>query len=257
MNITSTPLRKLLLLTLASASLLLGHTAPAQANIFSSVEGVWGLGAGYRDSNYLNAQGRVSPLVLVFGSWGPIFIDGNRFGYHFYEGRTWFADVAVNLRPQQFRIESESPDLAGTSAREPALELGFQFGAHLGGGIKAQLAAFHDVSGRHNSQEFELAFYRLTKFDNDAQLKTFIAAQYQTAELVDYYFGQPSDGPRGGYVGKATNAFELEVIYIYPIHSISIITGTRLFQYGSAVTDSPITDGALNQQYFLGVGYNF
>ena len=60
--------------------------------------GLWSLGGLSRSSLFEDVDTQVSPTALIFGGYGPLFIEGNRFGHNFYRDGTWFDSAVGNVR---------------------------------------------------------------------------------------------------------------------------------------------------------------
>jgi len=208
--------------------------------------GLWGVGAVSRDRNYVGVDVDITPGVFIFGGFGPIFIEANRFGYSFYRDGTYFASVAAQIRSHQYRAKDD--DLFGE--RKRAIEAGIQVGRRFPMGIATRLAFLHDLSGAHKSWELDWQIYRRNLL-GPLRLLTAIGLQYQNKKLADYYYGTPNYSPENALVG------ELEIIATYPFGNFGIFAGTRIYVFDSEVKDSPIANGNPINQFFAGIGYNF
>lgn len=232
--------------------------------------GLWSVGAIARTSPYEDVDTSVAPTVLVFGGYGDLFLEGNRFGYNFYRDGTWFSSLVGNVRNHLSLSDEQIDDSDVLSAydldeRESALEAGIQIGRRLPGDWIARVAFLQDLSGRHNSQEVDFTIFRRDNIGPFRLLTTF-GAQYQAAEFNDYYFGidrnelaqagQETYRPGAGWSG------ELEMIATYDFEwndwgEWAGYAGLRHYQHNSAATDSPIVETGLVQQYFIGLGKYF
>lgn len=235
------------------------------------VHGLWSAGITVKDSVFKDVDPVVSPALLVFGGYGDVFIEANRFGYGFYRDGTNFASVIGNLRSHTRLTEDQIDDSKDLSQydldeRKAALEVGIQAGRRLGAGWVGRAALLQDISGAHKSQEAELLFYRR---DDIAGLRilTTIGAQYQAEKFNDYYFGIDADEIKNSATQKvykpgAGFSAELEVIATYNFEwgageEWGAYAGLRHFQYDSEAKDSPLVDDGLVQQYFVGLGKYF
>lgn len=207
--------------------------------------GLWGLGIVVRDRNYINTNLSVGPGVFIFGGFGPVFIEANRAGISFYRDGTYFGSAIVQLRTHQFR--KNNTDLG---ERRSAFEAGIQFGRRLPAGLVTRLAFLHDISGAHKSYELDLQLYRHSYF-GPFRILTALGMQYQANKLVNYYYGT------SGYSPKEAIAGELEIIITYPFNQWGAFIGTRIYGFDKEVSQSPIADRFLINQFFCGIGYRF
>ncbi len=208
--------------------------------------GLWGVGAISRDRNYKGVGVDFAPGVFIFGGFGPVFIEANRFGYSFYQDGTYFASIAAQIRSHQYRTREDN--LFGE--RKRAIEAGVQLGRRLPAGLITRLAFLHDISGAHKSWEFDWQIYRRNVFDT-FRLLTALGLQYQNKKLVDYYYGTEVYSPKEALIG------ELEIIVTIPVGNFSIFAGTRIYIFNNEVAKSPVSDSYRIDQFFSGVGYNF
>ncbi len=236
-----------LLITLSSS------IAEADSVLDSIVEpayGLWGGGVASRNLNYKESETETDFIPFIFGGYGPVFIEANRAGVTFYRDGTFFASVIGQLRTHQFRDADDNPAFASLGDRKRAIELGAQVGARLPAGFFTRLALLQDVSGAHESHEWDLQLYR-RDFFGPVQLLSTVGIQYQNEKLVNYYYGTSTY--------RASNAFgaELELIATYSTGDWGFFAGTRSYIYDNEVSDSPLADGNKIIQFFAGIGYYF
>lgn len=212
--------------------------------------GLWGLGVVNRDLNYSDTESETTIAPFIFGGYGPVFIEANRAGYSFYRDGTFFASVVGQLRTHMYRNADDNPAFSSLGDRDRAIEIGAQVGARLSGGFFTRLALLQDVSGAHESHEWDLQLYRRDEF-GPVQLLSAIGIQYQDKDLVNYYYGTP------GYIPDSAFGAELELIATYPIGNWGIFAGTRSYIFDEQVSNSPLSDSNKIIQVFTGVGYYF
>ncbi len=212
--------------------------------------GIWGVGVFDRNLNYIDTKSDTGIAPFIFGGYGPVFIEANRAGITVYRDGTFFASVVGLLRTHQFRNAEDNPAYASLGDRNRAIELGAQVGARLPAGNFTRLALLQDVSGAHESYEWDLQFYRRDAF-GPVRLLSSVGIQYQDKNLVNYYYGTPTYRPGNSF------AAELELIATYPINNWGIFAGTRSYIFDSEVSNSPLADGNKIIQFFAGVGYYF
>lgn len=226
------------------------HSKVSANDLIEPAYGLWGVGIVDRDLNYVNSKKNTTIAPFILGGYGPIFIEANRAGFTFYRDGTFFASAVGQLRTHQFRDSSKAEEFSNLGERKQAVELGLQIGARLPKGFFTRLAVLHDVSGTHESYEFDLQLYRRDSF-GPVQLLSAIGLQYQNKGLVNYYYGTPS------YRANDALGAELELIATYPVGNWGIFAGTRSYIFDNQVSDSPVADGNAIIQFFSGVGYYF
>jgi outer membrane protein len=214
-------------------------------SLFDQAYGLWGVGAVSRDRNYKGVDVDITPSVFIFGGFGPIFIEANRFGYGFYKDGTYFASLVAQIRSHQFRDKDE-----GFGERKRSFEAGMQLGRRLPVGLVTRIAFLHDVSGAHKSWELDWQIYRRNRLGS-LRLLTAVGVQYQNKDLVDYYYGTVGYSPKGALVG------ELEIIATYPVGDFGVFAGTRIYIFDKEASDSPIANGDTIVMLFGGIGYFF
>lgn len=233
--------------------------------------GLWSLGGVAKDSLFRDVRPTLAPALLVFGGYGDVFIEANRFGYSLYRDGTSFASVIGNFRSHTSlsREQINASQVLSRyrlETRNNALEVGIQVGRRLPLGWIGRAALLQDVSSAHGSREGELLFYRRDQ-SGPVRLLTTVGAQYQSQRFNDYYFGIDASeladpAVQQGYRPAAGFSAELEMIATYDItihanQSWGFYAGFRHFYYGREVADSPLTKGSLVQQYFIGLGRYF
>lgn len=248
------------------------HADDAIASVTEPAYGLWSLAANHRISVFRDVPAQTTPALLVFGGYGSVFIEANRFGHNFYRDGTWFASVVGNLRSNSAlsRQQIDNSDVLSRydlDERKVALEAGLQVGRRLPQGWFARFAWLQDISQRHNSSEAELLLYRRDELDIGLSAPVILLSvaglQRQSAGLNNYYFGleqkELSHPQQQIYRADAGWSLELELIasYRFDNSNIGAFVGLRHYQYDQSVSDSPLTHGALLQQYFAGLGWYF
>lgn len=277
-------MNKLVQLTTAVLLLLLNSATRADGSeiletITDPAYGLWSVAATTKNSQFKAVDNQHSPSLLIFGGYGPVFIEANRFGYNFYKDGTYFSSIIGNVRGHSSlsKEEIKSSDelrLYTLDERKSALEAGIQVGRRFDSGWVGRIALLQDISSTHNAQEAELSFYRrdtfkpLTNFNSIRLLSTF-AVQAQSQGLNDYYYGVELKelGISGAKAYQADSGWsaEIELIATYdfswqesnPNKNWGAYAGLRHYQYSDTVNDSPIVESGLVQQYFVGLGHYF
>jgi outer membrane protein len=245
--------------------------------ITSPAYGLWSIAATSKASPFNAVDNQVKATPLIFGGYGPIFIEANRFGYNFYRDGTHFSSIIGNMRNHSSLSKEEienSEELKQyqLTPRKAALEAGVQLGRRFDNGWIGRIALLQDISARHKGQEAELSFYRRDNFKpfqsfNGIRLLSTFGLQYQSQQLSDYYFGiddsELSNNQQQAYQIHSAWSAELEFIATYDFSwqqgakDWALYAGLRHYQFGDTVKDSPIVDSGLVQQYFIGLGHYF
>lgn len=240
--------------------------------------GLWTIAATTKHSQFKGVDQKYSPSLLIFGGYGPVFVEANRFGYNFYRDGTYFSSIIGNFRGHS----SLSKDDINTSKalqqyslmeRKNALEAGIQLGRRFDNGWIARLALLQDISSTHKGQEAELSVYRRDNFSpfsnlNSIRLLTTFGIQRQSEHLNNYYYGvnkkELGSSGQNFYNAGAGWSTELELIATYDFSwtenrdkNWGVYAGLRHYYFSDTVSNSPIVESGLVQQYFIGLGHYF
>jgi outer membrane protein len=198
---------------------------------------------------YANVDIAHNPSVLILGRLGDVFIEGNRAGYPLKRLGWGTLSALGQIRNHQY-LEADDSVLINED-RKRAVELGPQLSVPLGGGYVSQFTLFQDISGAHESQEFEASVYKRWNIDK-LQLVGTLAAQYQTQDLMNYYVGTDN------YEADSELTSEIELLATYDItRDWSAIAVWRYYKHGSDFKNSPLTDGDTTQRVAIGIGRFF
>ena len=246
--------------------------------IIEPAYGLWSIAATTKHSQFKGVDQKYSPSLLIFGGYGPVFVEANRFGYNFYRDGTYFSSIIGNFRGHS----SLSKDDINTSKalqqyslieRKNSLEAGIQLGRRFDNGWIARLALLQDLSSTHKGQEAELSVYRRDNFSpfsnlNSIRLLTTFGIQGQSERLNNYYYGvnnkELGSSGQNSYNAGAGWSTELELIATYDFSwtenrdkNWGVYAGLRHYYFSDTVSNSPIVESGLVQQYFIGLGHYF
>lgn len=201
------------------------------------------------DLPYNNVSTEQQPSLLILGRIGDVFIEGNRAGFA-VQRFDWGSLSAVGqIRNHQY-LEAKDSALI-TEDKERAIEVGPQVSMRLGNGYVSQFTLFQDISDAHNSQEFEASIYKRFNVSN-LQIVATLAAQYQTADMMNYYVGTDH------YTANAELTSEIELLATYDISEHwSAIAVWRYYQHGVDFKNSPLTSGSTTERVAIGIGRYF
>ena len=246
--------------------------------IIEPAYGLWSIAATSKKSQFKAVDNQLRATPLIFGGYGPVFIEANRFGYNFYRDGTYFSSLIGNLRSHSSLSEDEIEssdvlDKYNLDERKRSLEAGIQVGRRFDGGWIGRIALLQDVSSTHKGQEAEVTVYRRDSFKpfsnfNSIRLLTTLGLQAQSQELNDYYYGvdekELEHANQKAYQADSGWSAELELIATYDFSWQSAgakdwaaYAGLRHYQFNDTVSNSPIVESGLVQQYFVGLGHYF
>lgn len=266
------------LILLISANPVLGDEQSLGENIITPAFGLWSTASTAKRSQFKAVDNQFRAIPLIFGGYGPVFIEANRFGYNFFRDGTYFSSIIGNIRSHSSLSKAEissSPLLKeyNLEERKPSLEAGVQLGRRFDSGWIGRIAVLQDISSKHTGQEAEITVYRrdninLFRMMNSIRLLTTLGLQAQSQKLNQYYYGidetELTSIDQDSYKVNAGWSAELELIATYDFSwqqdgdkDWAVYLGLRHYQFSSTVTHSPIVASGLVQQYFVGLGAYF
>jgi len=266
------------LILLLSATKTLADEQPLTEQIVEPAYGLWSIAATAKRSQFKAVDNQFQATPLIFGGYGPVFIEANRFGYNFYRDGTYFSSLIGNLRSHSSLSKEEINsshilEKYNLEERKRSLEAGIQLGRRFDNGWIGRIALLQDISSTHNGQEAEITAYRRDSFKpfsnmNSIRLLTTFGLQAQSQNLNDYYYGidekELSSMNQKSYQSDSGWSAELELIATYDFSwqqggkkDWAAYAGLRHYQFSNTVSDSPIIETGLVQQYFVGLGTYF
>jgi outer membrane scaffolding protein for murein synthesis (MipA/OmpV family) len=266
------------LITLASQTLASEQSLTDE--IIEPAYGLWSIAATVKKSQFKAVDNQLAATPLIFGGYSQIFIEANRFGYNFYRDGTYFSSLIGNFRSHSSLSKDEIKSSHILNAykleeRKGSLEAGIQVGRRFDSGWVGRIALLQDISSTHKGQEAEITAYRRDSFKpfsnlNSIRLLTTFGVQAQSQDLNDYYYGVDShelattEIRQKAYQADSGWSTELELIATYDFSwqqggrkDWAVFTGLRHYQFSDTVSDSPIVESGLVQQYFVGLGTYF
>ena len=214
-----------------------------------SFRGLVSAGMTYNDRPYAKVKPETTPSIIAIGRLGDLFIEGNRAGYPLARLGWGTLSAVGQIRMHQY-LEADDTALISED-RKRAIEIGPQLSIPLSHGVVSQFSLFQDISGAHDSQEFEASVYKRFVFDR-ARIVATLAAQYQSEDFMNYYVGSEN------YQAHAEWTTEAELLGTYDMtDDWSAILVWRYYQHGNDFDHSPLTDGDRTQRIALGIGRYF
>lgn len=166
-----------------------------------------GVGARIQQSPYEGMDVQVMPVPIIKWRKDKIFFEGLKGGYVLYEDDVARMDVILTPRLSGYDAD-ESNALAGMENRKHSLDAGLQFTYSLPALSDTDLTVtlLSDTLNEYKGQEGEI---RLAKTFGGRfyQLIPVIGLQWQSKDLVDYYYGVRDvevKGSRPEYKGDQT-----------------------------------------------------
>ncbi|ODS64090.1 MAG: hypothetical protein ABS41_03515 [Arenimonas sp. SCN 70-307] len=242
------------------AALLAAPLAHAQAtDAQSDGQPRWTLGliAIERDAPYrqLDEDLLVVPLVRFEGE--RAYLRGLRGGFRLTEGDTFETSVFLQARGDGYEA-ADSPFLAGMDDRRFSLDGGVALSWRVPRVGQFELSAATDLLDRSGGQEVDASWTGYVPAGQWRILPT-VSLRWQSADLVDYYYGvrdaEALPG-RPAYAGDAALLPEISVLATRPLGKrwqlFARVGHTFL---PSEITDSPLVDDDRRTSIILGLGY--
>jgi outer membrane protein len=234
---------------------------PAQAQAQAPEEmprWTFGLLAIDRDAPYrgLDEDPLLLPLLRYEGE--RAYLRGLRGGLRFGEADGFAFGPFLQLRGDGYEAK-DSPFLAGMDDREFSLDAGLaaSWRRERFGQIELSLAT--DVLDRSGGQEAELSWTGLVRAGGWSLLPQ-LAAKWQSADLVDYYYGVRNDEAlpgRPAWQGEAALVPELSLLATRPLGARWTLFARAGHSWlPDAIRNSPIVDGDGRTTLMLGLGWS-
>src|SRR5262245_4024072 len=212
-------------------------------------QGAWtaGMGVAVVQSPYRSADDVIAPIPFATYTRGRLSVGPLGARYSFYHRSGLDLAVVAQPRLQPFDFD-DAPALAGVEQRDSTLELGL--GAHLEShGAALDVDALTDVLGVHNGQQVRVSA-SVDLADGPITLAPGVAVAWQSADLIDYYYGVRASEVQPGRSfyepdDAVTMSVNLDLRYpmSYQLWAVAMIS-YAIFPY--AIADSPLVedDGA-------------
>ncbi len=218
-----------------------------------------GAGAVVKGQPYIGVDSKVYPVPL-FGYDGPkLYMYGISGGYRLIKGDSW--SIGPVFRPRFTGYESDDSDaLTGMDDRDWTLDLGVAWSWLTDYGL-ISVGWVTDVLGRHKGHELEFSYtimFPLAGFD----IIPSVAVQYQSSDLVDYYYGVRSNEEvlpdRPAYeAGGAWNPYLRVAVRRKLNEKWTVLLGGQLDWFDDEIKDSPVVDESRDFMLLGGLLYSF
>lgn len=220
---------------------------------------VFGGGLAVTDPGYVGYNRQYTPFPLIFYHYGRFFVAGVSAGYLLSNGDHY--RFALTVSPTFNRLKaSDSPQLAGIETRQWSLAGGA--GLELFGDWgRVNMGVSHDLLDRNNGTGANLGYAYSFHFGAGWSLTPGIGLRWESANLVNYYYGvsQAEAIPgRPAYSPDAsTNPYVSLGLGTYLAKNLQLRADLSYTRFGSAIHDSPIVDRSGSPTLFIGVVYFF
>ena len=243
------------ILSLSCALLLSSLSANAQEgqkNEFGVGLAVISQNAGYE----IGVESNVVPALLI--NYGNFSLLGPEAKYNLYRSDNLTFDFTGSLRLGGYSADDDD-FFIGMKDRDLTLDLGFALEYELGPvDIGFSMAA--DVLGKHEGHQAGLTFGHSFKFES-AMLTPFIGVEYESEELVDYYYGvrkEEATATRAFYQADAATQAVAGLKGMWwsgPHHRV--IFRLEYSTLDNSIKDSPLVDSSASYEFIIGYAYVF
>jgi outer membrane scaffolding protein for murein synthesis (MipA/OmpV family) len=222
----------------------------------------WSLGLGVISAPrpYVGASNKTIPIPLVELYYKRFYVQGIRFGYNLLKTDRVTIDARVDtvfagLDPD------DSPFLEGMEERKGTLFGGVGIDWKLGK-FDLGFTAFTDMLGRSDGQQASMDLSRQWTFGRYRWgLSPSVGVVWQSASLVDYYFGvSPEEArpDRPEFEGQAALNLRAGILTFYRLSPrLSLIALLRWQRLDNEIGDSPIVDKPRGYFGLAGITYRF
>ena len=233
-------------------SSLSANAEEGQKNEFGIGLAVISQNAGYD----IGVESNVVPAILI--NYGNFSLLGPEAKYNLHRSDNLTFDFTGSLRLDGYS-EDDDKFFTGMKDRDLTIDLGFALEYELGPvDIGFSMAA--DVLGKHEGHQAALTFGHNFNFDS-AQLTPFIGVEYQSEDLVDYYYGvrqEEATASRAFYqADAATQAVAgLRGMWWSGQHH-RVIFRLEYSTLDNSIKDSPLVDSSASYEFIIGYAYVF
>ncbi|PCK32457.1 MipA/OmpV family protein [Pseudoalteromonas piscicida] len=220
----------------------------------------WGIGAAIisQDLGYIDIGNETEFVPAVAIQYGNFSLLGPRASYKLYQTEQFELSLGAHLRLDGFEA-ADSDYFIGMEDRDMSFDAGFEaeYDTQFG---EFGFEFMHDVSSTHKGYEASLSYGVPFRFE-DGRVFPYIAANFQSEDLVDYYYGVRTSevlNNRPFYLGDASTALEVGVQsdWFFGKHHM-VKADISYTSYGSEIKDSPLIDASGSAQIILGYVYVF
>lgn len=216
----------------------------------------WSLGLAVISSPepYVGADDELLVVPALNLSYKRFAFRGIFASYRLLERDGFTVEATLRPRFQGYEVD-DSPALAGLRDRSKSADLGLTVGWE-GERIGVQLTPLTDFLGRSGGQELGLELYLPLEFGR-LRLQPRAGGVWQSADLVDYYYGVRPAEARPGRPAYAAGSTTAGLLAVYPWRRWILQGFVRFEQLGGEIEESPIVDRTRAVTAFAGASYSF
>ncbi|GEK10554.1 MipA/OmpV family protein [Pseudoalteromonas peptidolytica] len=220
----------------------------------------WGIGAAIisQDQGYVGIGNETEFVPAVAIQYGNFSLLGPRANYKVYQTEQFEVSLSAHLRLDGFEA-NDSDYFIGMEDRDMSFDAGFEMEYDTSFG-EFGFEFMHDVSSTHKGYEASVSYGVPFRFE-DGRVFPYIAANFQSEDLVDYYYGVQATEAltnRAFYLGDSSTAFEVGIQSDWFLGKHHMIKADISYtSYGSEIKDSPLVDASGSAQIIFGYVYVF
>ncbi|QZO11441.1 MipA/OmpV family protein [Pseudoalteromonas piscicida] len=220
----------------------------------------WGIGGAIiaQDQGYIDIGNETEFVPAIAIQYGDFNLLGPRATYKLYQAEQFEISVGAQLRLDGFEA-ADSKFFTGMEDRDMSFDAGFEAEYNTSFG-EFGFEFMHDVSSTHEGYEASVSYGVPFRFA-DGRVYPYIAANFQSEDLVDYYYGvrvNEALSSRPYYLGESSTALEVGIQsdWFFGKHHM-LKADVSYTSYGDEIKDSPLIDASGNVQVLLGYVYVF
>lgn len=219
-----------------------------------------GLGVLLETATYREADNEALVLPYISASYKNFYLKGLKAGYRFSTDKSPVElGVFVSGRLEGYE-DDDSDYLEDMDERKYSLDGGVDLEWEQNN-WSVELSLASDLLNRHQGQEANLEVGYKFIFNKSFVLQPSVEVQWQSDNLVDYYYGVRAEEARNGrpaYEGSSTINYELGLSgYYNATENLFFVVKVGYTLLGDEIADSPIVEKDYQIESFLGAAWRF
>lgn len=232
------------------------HTLAQQES--SDVTWSLGIAAISSDQGYVDVGTETNIVPIIGIQYGNFSLLGPRASYKIFTSDQFEISAIGNLRFDGYEA-ADGEIFTGMEDRDMSFDAGIEAEIDTSFG-EFGLGLVHDVTSTHKGFELSASYGVPFMFEN-GRVMPYIAANYQSEDLADYYFGvqqNEATSSRAFYQLDATTNIEIGIGSDWMFNNKHYIKADISYaSYGSDIKDSPLVDKSGEAQILVGYAYVF
>jgi outer membrane protein len=208
---------------------------------------------------YAGADDDILVVPAISFAYKRFYFRGITAGLRLWESGGFSADAVAQARFGGYDAE-DSPALAGMEDRRKSADVGLELSWERERRIGLRLTPLVDALGRSDGQEVGFDVYVPLRF-GPVRLEPRAGVEWQSAGLVDYYYGvRPEEARPGRPAFAGEDAFNLTggLFLFTPLSQRLLLQGfVKYERLDSGIRESPIVDRGSAVTGFAAVSYRF